>query len=105
MSARKGITQGKDCRPGTSEYRKGFLLDCTRRIHWKRLPNRGWFAVFDDLPSAFLDFHRVFVTNGTKGLRSGLKRHLKCGIIRNLSPVHVETASSEAASTDPASTR
>jgi hypothetical protein len=92
MSARKS-------RP--SKNRQSFVLDCTGQVPWELLPNRGWFAVFDGLPQPFSDYRRLFVTNGTNGLRLGLKRHLETGMIRNPRRVYIETAASECDFTDP----
>lgn len=80
--------------------RENFVLDCRARIPWTRLPNRGWYAVFDDLPSPFGEAHRLFVASGIRELRRGLARLLKRGAIANPARVFVETAGAKSKLSD-----
>jgi hypothetical protein len=68
---------------------------------WKRLPNKGWFAVYDDPPAGYSNSSRLLVANGIEELRDGLQRLQGKGKIRDWSRVCIQTTASKDDLTDP----
>ena len=70
-------------------------------IPWKKLPNWGWLAVYDEQPVGYLSSSRLLVAKEEKELWAGLQRLHGEGKIRNLSHLFFQTAASKDDLTDP----
>ena len=90
-----------------SSSRDNFQLEIPPggKIPWTKLPNRGWFAVYDRAPNGYSDASRLFTAEGLDGLRRWYRRTAKDKTIENRFVVHVQTATSEGDLMDPATER
>ena len=85
--------------PKSQDRRETFFLNLTGRIPWRELPNRGMFAVLDEI-SRWGCGRRLCIAHSPAELRRCLTRLRKKGMLPNPSGVCVETAASESDLTD-----